>query len=235
MGLLSILAVSAVAAATIAMAAGDDDSAFMGIAPQDAPYDLRFIDEMVMHHRGAIMSARMMIADSERPQLRDLARRIVESQSEQIGRMERWRKEWYPDAPPASMGGGMMGMGGGMMGMGGGMMGMGGDMTGMGGGMADMGGGMGGMMPRDMMGGDTTDRMFLRMMIPHHQLAVDMAQDAQERADHEQLKGLAREIEQGQAREIVEMEGYLREWYGEGSTRDSAEAMRDMMRRMLGR
>jgi hypothetical protein len=31
------------------------------------------------------------------------------------------------------------------------------------------------------------------------------------------------------------MEGYLREWYGEGSTRDSAEAMRDMMRRMLGR
>ncbi|MCP9490443.1 MAG: DUF305 domain-containing protein [Solirubrobacteraceae bacterium MAG38_C4-C5] len=227
LGLLSILAVSAVAAGAIAMAAGDDDSAFMGIAPRDAPYDLRFIDEMVMHHRGAVMSAHMMIADSERPELRDLARRIAESQSEQIDRMERWRKEWYPDAPPATMGGGMM-MGGGMTGMGGDSMGdMGGDSMG--------GGDMGGMMPRDMMGGDTTDRMFLRMMIPHHQLAVDMAQDAQERADHEPLKGLAREIEQGQMREIVEMEGYLREWYDEASTRDTAGPMRDMMQRMLGR
>ncbi len=73
---------------------------FMGVADPSAPYDLRFLDEMIMHHQGAIMSARGMIADSARPEPRDLARRIIAGQQRQIDQMRAWRQEWYPDAGP---------------------------------------------------------------------------------------------------------------------------------------
>ncbi|MBA3519264.1 MAG: DUF305 domain-containing protein [Rhizobiales bacterium] len=176
------------------------DGPFMGITDANAPYDLRFIDEMVMHHQGAIMSSEMMIADSERPELRDLAQRIQEDQQRQIDQMLAWRAEWYPDAPTPAMDSNPMGQ---MM-----------DGTGM----------MGGMM-----GGEMTDRMFLRMMIPHHQLAIEMGEDALVNADHEELKTLAQEIIDGQSAEITEMERYLSDWYDEESTRDAAAAMRTMM------
>ena len=184
------------------------DGPFMGMADPSAPYDLRFLDEMVMHHQGAIMSAEMMIADSERPELRDLARRIQEGQQRQIDQMRIWRAQWYPDADAPTM-----------------------DMDP----MADMmdDGMMAGGMMRGMMGGDQLDRMFLRMMIPHHQLAIDMAEDALTNAQHAELKELAREIIADQSAEIEEMEGYLRDWYGAESTRDAAEPMRAVMRCMM--
>lgn len=188
-------------------------SPFMGMADPDAPYDLRFINEMVMHHRGAIMSSGMMIADSEHSELRDLAQRIQESQQRQIDQMLDWRAEWYPDAATPAM---SMETGTGMMGE-----------------MMDGNGMMGGMM-RGMMGGDMTDRMFLRMMIPHHQLAIEMAEDALINAGHTGVKSLAQEIIDGQSAEITEMEGYLSDWYDEASTRDAAAAMHDMMRRVMG-
>ncbi len=187
---------------------GDAGDPFMGVADASAPYDLRFIDEMIMHHQGAIVSAEMMIGDSERPELRDLARRIQQSQREQIERMRAWRTEWYPDADAPVMDMDPMAR---MM-----------DMMGGNGGM------MGGMMG-SMMGGEQANRMFLRMMIPHHQLAIDMAEDALINADHEELKTLAQEIINGQSAEIEEMEGYLREWYDEASTRGAAGAMHAMM------
>jgi len=109
------------------------DSPFMGMADPNAPYDLRFIDEMVMHHRGAIMSSEMMITDSKHPELRDLARRIQESQQHQIDQMVDWRAEWYPDAATPTM---RMETGTGVMG-----------------GMMDGNGMMGGMM-RGMMNGE---------------------------------------------------------------------------------
>lgn len=173
---------------------------FMETADPNAPYDLRFIDEMIMHHRGAIMSSEMMIADSERPELRDLAQRIQEDQQRQIDQMLAWRAEWYPDTPTSGMDSSPMG---GMMG-GNGMMG-------------------------GMMNGEMTDRMFLRMMIPHHQLAIEMAEDALVTAEHEELKTLAQEIIDGQSAEITEMEDYLSDWYDEESTIDAAAAMRAMM------
>ncbi len=166
-----------------------------------APYDLRFMDDMIMHHEGAIMSARMMISQSAHPKLRDLARRIIAGQQAQVDQMRAWIRQWYPgkDVGPTGMGSGSGGM------MGGGM----------------MGGGM--------MGGDTSDHMFLRMMIPHHQIAIDMSRDALAQAQHALLKGLARSIIRDQSAQITEMERYLMAWYGETSTRDLAGPMRGMM------
>jgi uncharacterized protein (DUF305 family) len=174
------------------MMGGMGEGQMMGSFDEDEPFDLQFIDQMTMHHQGAIMSSEMMIGDSKRPELRELAANIEESQSRQIETMKDMRDEWYPDAGDTS---GMMGGGMGSM-MGDGMMG---------------GDGMG-----SMMGADATDEMFLRMMIPHHQMAVDMSERAIEESERPELKELARTIKAEQTAEIELMRGYLEEI--EGST-----------------
>ncbi len=173
---------------------------------RDVPYDLRFLDEMIMHHQGAVMSSEMMIADSERPEMRKLAESIARSQTGQIEQMRQWRGEWYPKAPATT---GMTGCER-MMDM-----------------MTGTGGMMGAMQGMDRMMGGDMDRMFLRMMIPHHRLAVEMAEEALEKAEHQEIKELARRIIEEQTAEIKLMEGYLEAWYGEDAPGD--------MRGMMGR
>ncbi len=138
------------------------------------PFDLRFLDQMIMHHEGAVMSTQHMIASSARPELRDLAQRIITGQQREIDQMRAWRSAWYPNAaalvPMAEQ------MGGGMMG-----------------GSVDM------------------DRMYLQMMIPHHEAAISMARQALTEAEHPEIKTLAERIITTQQAEIDEMEGYLKE------------------------
>ncbi len=165
---------------------GSMSGGMMGSFDEEQPFDLQFIYQMTMHHEGAIMSSEHMISGSERPELRQLAENIRQSQSEQIKQMQEWRGEWYGDAGQTS------GMSAGMMG----------DGT-----MEQM---MGGSM-QETMGGDATDEMFLRMMIPHHQMAVDMAEKALEEAEHPELAKLARTIRDEQSAEIELMRGYLAE------------------------
>jgi uncharacterized protein (DUF305 family) len=158
----------------------------MGTPNPATAYDLQFLQEMIPHHEMAIGMARGMISQSDHPELRDLAQRIITGQQRQIDQMHAWEEQWYPNAPmPQGM------MGSGMMGNTG---------TGM----------MGGMMMRP---GDRTDRMFLAMMIPHHQRAIDMSEDALKNAQHPEMHGLATDIIAVQSAEITEMQGYLdRSW-----------------------
>ncbi len=69
---------------------------------------------------------------------------------------------------------------------------------------------MGGSM-REMMGGDTTDAMFLRIMIPYHQIGIDMAEQALKEAEHPELKELAQTIIEEQSADIALMKEYLEE------------------------
>ena len=168
---------------------GQSSTQTMGSFDEDKPFDLQFIDHMIIHHQGAIMSAEHMIADSERPDLRQLSENIQTSQAEQIEQMRAWREEWYPDAAPTfEMDPTQMNE---MMG----------DNQ-----MQEM---MGDEHMQEMMDTDGTDAMFLRMMIPHHQLAIDMSEQALDNAEHPELKELAQQIIDEQSAEIELMEGYL--------------------------
>ena len=159
---------------------GQSSTQTMGSFDEDKPFDLQFIDQMIIHHQGAIMSAEHMIAGSERPELRQLSENIQTSQAEQIEQMHTWREEWYPDAGPTfEM-----------------------DPTH----LQEM---MDDNQMQEMMGDDGADAMFLRMMIPHHQLAIDMSEQALEQAEHPELKELAQQIIDEQSAEIELMEGYL--------------------------
>lgn len=148
-------------------------------------FDLQFIDQMIPHHEGALMSSEHMISNSKHPEMRQLYEDIQISQSEQIEQMQEWRNEWYPDAEKAS-----------------GMMNEGQAASKMGNGMMD-----GSMQGR--MGGNTLDTMFLKMMIPHHQMAVDMSDEALSKAEHPELRDLAQKIRDEQSSEIEIMQGYL--------------------------
>jgi len=150
-----------------------------------ASFDQRFLDQMIVHHQGAVMSAQMMIADSARPELRDLAQRIITGQQREIDQMRQWRQDWYGTAANRTL----LGM-------------MNGGMTG-----AAM---MDREQMRQMMGASADfDRMFLQMMIPHHEAAIAMAQQALAQAEHSEIKTLAQGIITTQRAEVGEMQRYL--------------------------
>lgn len=58
---------------------------------------------------------------------------------------------------------------------------------------------------------DMDDLMFLAMMIPHHEQAVDMSALAADRAENDQIKALAAAIGATQAAEITQMQQWLDE------------------------
>ena len=58
------------------------------------------------------------------------------------------------------------------------------------------------------------DRHFIEQMIPHHQDAVDMAELALTKAEHDELKALAASIKESQSREINDMASWYKSWYG---------------------
>lgn len=56
------------------------------------------------------------------------------------------------------------------------------------------------------------DVMFSRMMIPHHEDAIEMAKLAETRANSTDVKALAAQIQAAQQPEINEMKGWLTSW-----------------------
>ncbi|WP_437316164.1 DUF305 domain-containing protein [Sorangium sp. So ce385] len=71
-------------------------------------------------------------------------------------------------------------------------------------------------------GGETAsapfDQQFIDMMAPHHEGAVMMAETAQERAEHPELKAMADEIISAQNQEISQLKSWREQWYGSAET-----------------
>ena len=62
------------------------------------PFDKAFIDAMIPHHESAIAMANAALDGSDNPEVREIARAIVEAQEKEIAQMEAWRQDWYPAA-----------------------------------------------------------------------------------------------------------------------------------------
>lgn len=58
------------------------------------------------------------------------------------------------------------------------------------------------------------DQRFIDMMIPHHEGAVQMAMDAQQKAQHPEIKQLAQKIIDAQQKEIKQLQAWRKQWYG---------------------
>ena len=59
--------------------------------------DRAFIEDMIMHHRMAVMMANQVITGrlSDRPEVLSLAEGIIRTQNGEIEQMEKWLSEWY--------------------------------------------------------------------------------------------------------------------------------------------
>ncbi|AFY96926.1 DUF305 domain-containing protein [Chamaesiphon minutus] len=175
--------------------------------------DRHFIEMMIPHHQDAIVMADLALSRGRRPEIKKIAASIKQAQTREITEMRTWYKQWFgTEVPNHSMTDmGMMGdhhnqgqKKGSGMGTGSGS-GMG---QGMGQGMMDM------KMDIDALKtAKDFDKEFVRQMIPHHQMAVKMAQMASGRATHSEIRTLAESIIKSQNAEIAKMQGWQQAWH----------------------
>ena len=160
-------------------------------SPMANNLDQHFIEQMTPHHEGAIEMAKLAQERSKRPEILTLAKAIIQSQSKEITQMQTWYKNWYGTEVPVN---------------------------------STVGMGMGrGMMHGGMMGGQTSDieslknaanfdEAFLQEMIPHHQMAVMMAQMLLSGSNRPEMKQLGEDIITAQESEMEQMRSWLAEW-----------------------
>jgi uncharacterized protein (DUF305 family) len=187
------LAVTAiVVSAALGLTACADDTGTSPSADSDTSSqfndaDVAFAQSMIPHHEQAIEMAELAADRAQSSEVRQLAADIEAAQGPEIDQMNAWLDQWGQDATAA----GSMDHG-------------------------DMGhGDTGGMMTEDdltMLGGADGaefDRMFLEMMIEHHEGAVDMARTEQASGENPDAVALAEQVETDQEAEIAKMEELL--------------------------
>lgn len=57
--------------------------------------DEAFLSEMIVHHQGAIDMAEAVLERGVHPELKELARAIVDAQTKEIEQMKSWQMSWY--------------------------------------------------------------------------------------------------------------------------------------------
>jgi uncharacterized protein (DUF305 family) len=58
-------------------------------------FDRAFIDEMVVHHQGAVMMAQAALQSAKHEEIKQLARDIITAQTREIDLMQGWKEAWY--------------------------------------------------------------------------------------------------------------------------------------------
>jgi len=151
--------------------------------------DVSFATQMIPHHRQAIEMAQMAEQRASNAKVKQLAVRIKQAQDPEIATMSGWLRQWGQLVPSPSTGHGGHGGQGGQ------------DGPGM---MSDQE-----MSDIESASGTDFDRMFLQMMIRHHQGAVEMADNEQQQGQNPEAKQLAEKIASDQTAEINEMQDLL--------------------------
>ena len=155
--------------------------------------DAHFIEQMIPHHEDAITMSELAQTKAQRPETKELASSIIDSQGKEISQMKEWYKDWFGREVPA--GDQVMqhhGMGNGN-GMHMGMTGTTEDIT-------------------NLENAEDFDTAFIEHMIPHHQMAVMMATMLKNGTDRPEMKKLADDIIEAQTNEIEQMRTWLNEW-----------------------
>lgn len=58
-------------------------------------FDKAFINEMIMHHQGAVEMAQAALKNAKHQEIKDLANAIISAQNKEIADMRAWQKSWY--------------------------------------------------------------------------------------------------------------------------------------------
>lgn len=160
------------------------------ISEQRNAVDVEFAQGMIPHHRQAVEMSELAADRAQSEEVKALAEQISAAQGPEIETMTKFLETWGEPVPEGSSMGGM-------------------DHGGM-----DMGGMPGMMTPEQMTElrnaeGAAFDRMFLEMMIAHHEGAVEMTHVEHVDGVNPQAKELAEQIETAQTEEISRMRDLL--------------------------
>lgn len=69
----------------------------MSLGQADRTFDLRYINAMIAHHRGAMLLAEQLSKNTSRPEMKTLAQNILVDEPKAIDELYTWKKEWYSD------------------------------------------------------------------------------------------------------------------------------------------
>jgi uncharacterized protein (DUF305 family) len=58
-------------------------------------FDRAFIEEMIVHHEGAVEMAEMALENAERAEIKTMANAIISAQTTEINQMKGWLQDWY--------------------------------------------------------------------------------------------------------------------------------------------
>ena len=145
-----------------------------------------FARDMILHHSQAVEMGLMLYDRSQNDRLRGMALDIVLTQQNQIGQMQGWLYLWGLSYSGSAL-----------------------PMTWMG---TPVEGLMPGMATAEQIAalrassGEDADRLFIELMIPHHQAGIHMAQSILSRTNIPAITQLARAVLDGQQREIAELQ-----------------------------
>lgn len=146
-------------------------------------FEVAFLKNMIHHHQSAVDMAKLAASNTRRPELNKLSQQITSSQKGEIEEMTGWLKSWHNESP----------------------------------GSMDKVPGMDKMMqemkPLEKAKDAEFDRMFLQMMIPHHESAVSMSELVEKRSERPELRQLAQKIIKAQKAEIAEMKSWENAWF----------------------
>ncbi len=156
--------------------------------------DAHFIEQMIPHHEDAITMAEVALTKAQKPEVKELADNIINSQGKEIEQMKQWYKNWFgrdlPTGDQVMQHHGMMSSNSALH-------------MGMMGSEEDM---------ESLKNAADFDRKFVEDMIPHHQMAVMMANMLRDGTERPEMKKLADDIIMAQTDEINMMRKWLGEW-----------------------
>ncbi|MEU4191646.1 DUF305 domain-containing protein [Kribbella sp. NPDC026611] len=145
--------------------------------------DVQFATMMIPHHRQAVEMADLALKKASNPTVKQLATAVKGAQDPEIQQMSAWLTGWGQMVPTPGMGHSMP-TGQGMM--------TEKEMTAL-----------------DKSSGAAFDRMWVQMMIKHHQGAIAMAKTEHGSGQSTTATALAKQIETGQTAEIATMQNLL--------------------------
>ena len=149
-----------------------------------AEFEANFLQQMIQHHRSGIEMAKLVVDHTQRAELRQLAEKIISAQDQEIKQMTKWLTDWYKTSPKE---------------------------------VANEKADKEMKMHMSMLSAKKDadfDKAFLEMMPKHHHMAVEMAEQAENKSTHPELKELAAKIAKDQQNEIKQMKSWATSWFG---------------------
>ncbi len=73
------------------------DKTTMDLGRADRTLDLRYINAMIAHHRGAMLLAEQVSAQTQRREMKELAEMILKDEPGAIDELYQWKSDWYKD------------------------------------------------------------------------------------------------------------------------------------------